>query len=372
MTTCNETKAVRRGPPRLPAAAAAALALFAAAVAAAPAPARAGIEDSYSPGEPPVSSTWFGRVSDAAQRADREYVAGMRPHHVGALSMSREYLADPGRSSPLLQALARAIIANQSFEIGMLDEVARNLDRAPVPLLGFGVALQPQATEGLTGAQRFFKEPVPGPLAHAVGPVSERDVRFAKAMIVHHEAAVEMARAYHGNPDGRNGYLGLMNVDVAADQTQEIVLMRRVAAAFPGDPDAVRVDPSMVHGMEGMRHGGGHAAAVEPAAAAADAPPPARAGDGRAGRKGGHGQHRHHHGHHHEHHRHGDHAGHHDDHGKQRGAGHHGRHGHHHAADGARSGAATAQRPQPRPAAAAPRPRPATPAAEQGHHGHHH
>ena len=36
MTTCNETKAVRRGPPRLPAAAAA-LALFAAAVAAAPA-----------------------------------------------------------------------------------------------------------------------------------------------------------------------------------------------------------------------------------------------------------------------------------------------------------------------------------------------
>ncbi len=376
MTTCNETKAVRRGPPRLPAAAAAALALFAAAVAAAPAPARAGIEDSYSPGEPPVSSTWFGRVSDAAQRADREYVAGMRPHHVGALSMSREYLADPGRSSPLLQALARAIIANQSFEIGMLDEVARNLDRAPVPLLGFGVALQPQATEGLTGAQRFFKEPVPGPLAHAIGPVSERDVQFAKAMIVHHEGAVEMARAYHGNPDGRNGYLGLMNVDVAADQTQEIALMRRVAAAFPGDPDAVRVDPSMVHGMEGMRHGGGHggghAAAVEPAAAAADAPPPARAGDGRAGRKGGHGQHRHHRGHHHEHHRHGDHAGHHGDHGKQRGAGHHRRHGHHHAADGARSGAATAQRPQPRPAAAAPRPRPATPAAEQGHHGHHH
>jgi uncharacterized protein (DUF305 family) len=203
----------------------------------------------------------------------------MRPHHAGALSMSREYLADPGRSSPLLQALARAIIANQTFEIGMLDEVARNLDRPPMRLglLG-GAALQPQATEGIAGAQRFFKEPIPGPLAYAVGPASERDVQFAKAMTVHHQAAVEMARGYLADPDARNGYLGLMNVDIVTDQTQEIAVMRRVVAAFPGDPDAVRVDPSMVHGMEGMKHGG-HAAAA--------AGPPPRAEDGHAHHHGG-------------------------------------------------------------------------------------
>src|SRR3712207_2334931 len=163
--------------------------------------------------------------------------------------MSREYLSDPGRSSPLLQALARAIIANQSFEIGVLDEVGRNLDRPPARL-PFGVRLQPVATEGLAGAQRFFKQPVPSGATYAIGPVSENDVRFAKAMIVHHEAAVEMARAYQADSDARNGYLGLMNVDIVTDQTQEIALLRRVIAAFPGDPGAVRVDPSMVHGME--------------------------------------------------------------------------------------------------------------------------
>jgi uncharacterized protein (DUF305 family) len=233
----------------------------------------------------------------------------MRAHHEGALSMSREYLSDPGRSSPLLQALARAIIANQTFEIRMLDEVARNLDRPPVRLGPFGAALQPQATEGLAGAQRFFKEPIPGPLAHAIGPVGERDVQFAKAMIVHHEGAVEMARAYHANPDARNGYLGLMNVDITTDQAQEIALMRRVIAAYAGDPEAVRVDPSMVHGMEGMRHG---AHAAPPPGAA----PPARAEDGHAGHR--HAD-RHHAGHHH--------AGHHHHHRGHQG-GHHAKHHH--------------------------------------------
>jgi hypothetical protein len=132
------------------------------------APARAAVEENYASGEPPITTTWFAPVSDAAQRADREYVAGMRPHHAGALSMSRDYLADPGRSSPLLQALSRAIVANQTFEIGMLDEVGRNLDRPPVRL-PFGVRLQPVATEGLTGAQRFFKEPIPSEATYSAG-----------------------------------------------------------------------------------------------------------------------------------------------------------------------------------------------------------
>ncbi len=372
MTTNDDTtKAARRGPARLSLAAAAGLALLAAA----PPAGRAAIEDSYSPGEPPVSTTWFGPVSAEARRADLGYVAGMRPHHAGALSMSREYLADPGRSSPLLQALARAIIANQTFEIGMLDEVARNLDRPPVRLGPFGAALQPQATEGLAGAQRFFKEPIPGPLAHAIGPVGERDVQFAKAMIVHHEGAVEMARAYHANPDARNGYLGLMNVDIITDQAQEIALMRRVIAAYAGDPEAVRVDPSMVHGMEGMRHG---AHAAPPPGAA----PPARAEDGHAGHRhadrhhAGHHHAGHHHAGHHHHHR-GHQGGHHAKHHHADHHGGHGQHGHHHAhhgADGARSGAAPA-RPQTRPAAQRSRAgaqRPAAPAAEQGHHEHHH
>jgi uncharacterized protein (DUF305 family) len=357
------------------------------ALAAAAPSASAAIEDSYSPGEPPVSTTWFGPVSAEARRADLDYIAGMRPHHAGALSMSREYLADPGRSSPLLQALARAIIANQTFEIGMLDEVARNLDRPPVRFGPFGAALQPQATEGLAGVQRFFKEPIPSEPGYAAGPVTERDVQFAKAMIVHHEGALEMARAYHANRDARNGYLGLMNVDIITDQAQEIALMRRAVAAYPGDPDAVRVDPSMVHGMEGMRHGG-HGPPRR--AGGAGRAPPEQAGGAHAAHHAGHGgqhggdRHTHHAGHGHQG---GAHAAHHAGHGQHGGDRHralragsaarhgaHGRHGDHHAArrvtDGARGGTAPAE-PQAR--SSAQRSRPAAPAAAgRSHHGHHH
>jgi len=315
MTATDEPKPARRNRQRLPLAAAAGLALLAGVPAA-----RAAVEENYASGEPPITTTWFAPVSDAARRTDREYIAGMRPHHAGALSMSRQYLADPGRSSPQLQALARAIIANQTFEIGVLDQVGRDLDRPPVRL-PFGLALQPVATEGLTGAQRFFREPIPSGLAYSVGPVSERDVRFAKAMTIHHQAAVEMARGYQADPDARSGFLGLLNVDIVTDQTQEIALMRRVIAAYPGDPDAVPVDPSMVHGMEGMKHGG-HGAAGPMAAVP---PLPLRAEDGHARQ----------------------------DHGS--------------------APAATAQprqaRPRPRPAVR----RPAEPAAVgQGDHGHHH
>jgi uncharacterized protein (DUF305 family) len=349
MTATDDPKAARRSRPGFLSALAAGLALLAAAPVA-----RAAIEDSYSPGAPPVSTTWFGPASAAARRADLEYVAGMRPHHAGALSMSREYLAEPGRSSPLLQALARAIVANQTFEIGMLDEVARNLDRPPVRLGLFGgAALQPQATEGLAGTQRFFKEPVPGPLAYAVGPVSERDVRFAKAMTIHHQAAVEMARGYLADPAARNGYLGLMNVDIVTDQMQEIALMRRAVAAYPGDAEAVRVDPSMVHGMEGMKHGG-HAAA-------APAAPPAQAGGGHAA--------------HHDAHHGGGHAGHHRGHHAAHGQHGDGHHAHHQGA-GEAPGAASAAKPRSGRPAQRPRPaakRPAEPAATgHGDHGHHH
>jgi uncharacterized protein (DUF305 family) len=321
------------------------------------APARAAIEENYASGEPPITTTWYIPVSEAAQRADREYVAGMRPHHAGALSMSREYLSDPGRSSPLLQALSRAIVANQTFEIGVLDEVGRNLDRPPLRL-PFGVRLQPAATEGLTGAQRFFKEPIPSEASYAVGPVSERDVLFAKAMITHHEGAVEMARGYHANPDARNGYLGLMNVDITTDQTQEIALMRRVIVAYPGDASLVRVDPSMVHGMEGMRHGG-HAAA--PASTARPAGPTTVH---QHPHPGDHAAHRHHtQGHHHAHGQRDGHAGDGKD-GQAR-----------HGAHGGSAAASEAARP-PRSSRQAPRPRPTAqpPAGDagQGHQHHQH
>ena len=218
-------------------------------------PARAAIEEGYVPGGTPVPTTWYGALDAAAIEADRDYIRGMRPHHAGALTMARDYLADPAARSPALRRLAEAIIRNQSFEIGLLDDVARNLDRPPVRL-GVGpvsLDLQPMATEGMAQRLRFMRSPIPGVL-DAAGPVSAHDVQFAKAMTVHHQAALDMARAYQANPAARNGFLALMNVDIVTDQSQEIALMRAVVAAYEGDAAAAVVEPGMIHGMEGMAH----------------------------------------------------------------------------------------------------------------------
>src|SRR3546814_18261508 len=96
---------------------------------------------------------------------------------------------------------------------------------------------------------------LPRPFVAAVwlesGPeITERDVLFAKAMIIHHQGAVEMARAYDGDPDGRNTFLRLLNLEIITDQSQEIALMQAVVDRFADDAAAIVVDPSMVHGME--------------------------------------------------------------------------------------------------------------------------
>jgi uncharacterized protein (DUF305 family) len=250
-------------------------------------PALAAVEEGYEPGGTPAPLTWYGPAGPAALAADRDYVAGMRHHHAGALTMAEEYLADPQASSPVLRRLAHAIIRNQRFEIGLLDEVGHNLDRPPV-VLNLGIArlvLQPMATEGLAQQRRFLKSPIPGPLAGlgSGAAVTARDVQFAKGMAIHHQAALDMARGYNADPDARNTFLKLLNVDIITDQSQEIALMRSVIATYPGDPDAVRVDASMIHGMEGMRHGGtGMPEARTTPGAASVAPQPAQGHDGHA------------------------------------------------------------------------------------------
>ena len=144
-TTTIRSQAAKRPSLRLPLlAAAAGLALAAT-------PALAAIEEGYEPGGAPATTTWYGPADPAALKADRGYVAGMRAHHAGALTMSEEYLADPQARSPVLRRLAHAIIRNQRFEIGLLDEVGRNLDRPPL-VVDLGIvrfAAQPMATDGL-------------------------------------------------------------------------------------------------------------------------------------------------------------------------------------------------------------------------------
>lgn len=218
------------------------------------APALAQLEDDYSPAEPRATTPWLEWVTGENIEADLHFIKGMRPHHAGALTMSEQYLAHKNASSARLQALARSIIVNQRFEVGVLDRVEELVKAAPktdTPRLAQVAEL------GLAQKLKFSHAAIP---SLAKGPwaedrVSKRDVQFAKAMIVHHEGALEMCDDYLADPAAVNGYLELLCLDIKTSQAQEITLMHNIIADYPGDPDKVKITPDMIHGMEHMHHG---------------------------------------------------------------------------------------------------------------------
>lgn len=217
-------------------------------------PAMAQVEPDYNSTKPFVTTPWYGQAGAAQKQADLKFIKDMHPHHAGALSMSREYLDNPKAKNDALQALARGIIRNQAFEIHMLDTVEALMKSFNPPATG---TVRTQiATRGLAQKARFRRAPMPASIGNGI--VSAEDVRFAKAMIVHHEGALVMARDYLNDPAADNGYLRLMCTDILRDQAREIAFMHDVIAAYPGDEEAIKIDPSMVHGMEGMNHAGGH------------------------------------------------------------------------------------------------------------------
>ena len=194
-------------------------------------------------------------------RADLDYAADMKRHHEGAVTMSTNYLEDPRGTNPILRKLAHAIIANQRFEIALLDDVRRRVAKEPetVADLGFTRVVRREiGVDGLEHQWQFVKRRPPGLLDLALAPgleVSERDVKFSKEMMLHHQMAVDMARSYNADPNATNLIISRLNLDIIVDQANEIGLLQQIVDRFPGDPDAVEIDRS-IPGM-GMDHGGG-------------------------------------------------------------------------------------------------------------------
>jgi uncharacterized protein (DUF305 family) len=207
-------------------------------------------------------------VDPAIVRADLEYVAGMVPHHEGALTMSNEYLDDPRGTNPILRELAHAIIANQRFEIALLEQVRRRVEKEPQTLADLGftrVARRELGIDGLEHAWKFVKRRPPGFLDVALAPdleSSERDVKFSREMMLHHQMAIDMARSYNAGPNATNLILKRLNFDIMVDQANEIALLQQIVDRFPGDPNAVAIDESIpgmdmpMHDSEGMGRDG--------------------------------------------------------------------------------------------------------------------
>jgi uncharacterized protein (DUF305 family) len=208
-------------------------------------------------------------------RADLDYTAAMKRHHEGAVTMSTDYLDDPRGTNPILRKLARAIIANQRFEIAVLDDIRRRAATGPETVADLGsarIVRRQMGVDGLEHQWRFIKRRPPGFLDLALAPgleASERDVKFSKEMMLHHQMALDMARRYNADPKATNLILRRLNLDIIVDQAYEIGFLQQIVDRFPGDPDAVEIDcsipgmdmPMGEHGggpMEGMDHGAGH------------------------------------------------------------------------------------------------------------------
>jgi uncharacterized protein (DUF305 family) len=198
-------------------------------------------------------------------RADLDYAAGMQRHHEGAVTMSRDYLDDPRGTNPVLRKMAHGIIANQRFEIAVLDVVERHAAAEPETVIDLGFARivrRPAGIDGLEHQWAFLKREPPGFLDLALAPgleSSERDVKFAREMMIHHQGALDMARSYNADPQATNLILKRLNLDIIVDQSYEIGFLQQIVDRFPGDPAAVEID-DQIPGMEGMDHGAGHSA----------------------------------------------------------------------------------------------------------------
>jgi uncharacterized protein (DUF305 family) len=193
---------------------------------------------------------------EAHMQRDLKYVDEMSEHHRGAVRMSEAYLNDPKGTNPFLRRMAKAIIYNQQFEIGWLEDIKNRLAEGPKEILAFGdqrLVLVPQGLTGMEHRQRFQPAPILSVTTtiESSKPISEFDVMFAKGMKMHHEMALDMAHAYNNDPVGGNRVIKEINRGILASQAVEIDLLEDVIAAYDGDPNAVEIPPEM-HEMMGM------------------------------------------------------------------------------------------------------------------------
>jgi uncharacterized protein (DUF305 family) len=203
---------------------------------------------------------YFGtrHAAETAMHRDIKFTEEMGRHHQGAVDMSQAYLHDPRGTNPFLQHMAHAIIYNQEFEIGWLEDVRKRVSAGPESMLQFGGVQMIQLPGGLTGLEhraRFQRAPVltVRNLINTERP-SDYDVMFAKAMKMHHQMGVEMAHAYNNDPAGGNLVIREINRGIIRDQMVEIGILSNFVAHYPGDPDKVEIEPEM-HEMMGMPHG---------------------------------------------------------------------------------------------------------------------
>ncbi|SNT37434.1 Uncharacterized conserved protein, DUF305 family [Streptosporangium subroseum] len=146
--------------------------------------------------------------------ADVRFAEGMIPHHRQALEMAA--LVRPRSSSPVLWKLAERVTAAQRPEIAAMTSWLKSAGRAPAGYDGGGGPHGDHGDHAVTQEQE-------NQLRTARG--TDFDRLFLSLMIVHHEAAVTMAKQQI--EDGTDRIMLAMAADVVSGQAIEITRMRR-------------------------------------------------------------------------------------------------------------------------------------------------
>ena len=163
-------------------------------------------------GAPPTAIE-ASEISQEHNAADVEFAQQMIPHHRQATEMA-EPAADRAESEDV-KALAEEIIAAQQPEI---ETMTAMLDRWGQSMSGDG----PMGGMDMGGMNGMMTPQQMTELENASG--AEFDRLFLQMMIVHHEGAVEMARAEQ--VDGKNPQAIELAKQIESTQTEEIARMQ--------------------------------------------------------------------------------------------------------------------------------------------------
>lgn len=134
------------------------------------------------------------------------FLSGMIPHHQGAVAMARYQIAT-GKNEEMI-ALAHRIITEQQAEIKQMEELLKNY-RCPA-----SDGITPAYTRESQASMEKMMKDFPN-LDNETNP----DRAFAKAMIPHHQAAIDMASAAAENTSNKK-ILELARKIIAAQQAE--------------------------------------------------------------------------------------------------------------------------------------------------------
>lgn len=150
-------------------------------------------------------------VDAAHNDVDAMFVAGMVPHHEGAIAMSE--LAEERAQSPQVKDLARRIAEAQGPEIELMQDMAEAWDVDLDDAGGHGgghMGDDSEELEGLEGAPF--------------------DRAFLSSMVEHHEGAIPMSREVL--EDGENPQAKELAAQILSVQEREIAEMEQLLTAL--------------------------------------------------------------------------------------------------------------------------------------------